>query len=92
MLVLGVSGLLFGVYEGADVSWRGFGAIVMSVVGLVGAALAIAKPRIAAVLMMVSAVLGFVFVTLFYSLATVLLLVATLLAFLGREGKTVQNT
>ena len=84
-LAVGGIGAAFG--EGTDVAWLGFGALVMSVGGLVGAALSIAKPRIAAVLMVVSAVFGLIFISFGYVLATVLLLVAALLAFLGRERK-----
>ena len=84
-LTVGGIGAAFG--QGTEVAWLGFGALVMSVVGLVGAALAIAKPRVAAVLMAVSAILGVIFVFVAYILATVLLLVAALLAFLGRERR-----
>ena len=58
----------------------------MSIVGLVGAALAIAKPRVSVVLMALSAVLGLIFISAFYIPATILLLVAALLAFLGRKS------
>ena len=82
-LFLGGIGAAFG--AGTEVAWLGFGALAMSVVGLVGAALSIAKPRAAAVLMVISAILGVIFVFVAYILATILLLVAALLAFLGRE-------
>ena len=55
-----------------------------SVVGLVGAVLSMAKPRLAASLMLVSAIVGVVAVFVAYLLATLLLLIATALTFLGR--------
>ena len=80
-----------GVFEavgvgGAEIAGPGLWGMGMSVVGLVGAALALAKPRIAAGLMVVSAVGGAIAISLFYGPAAVMLLIAALLAFLGRKG------
>ena len=62
--------------------------MAMSIIGLVGAALAMGKPRFAALLMAVSAIVGLVLISFGYILATVLLLIAAVLAFLGRkEGR-----
>lgn len=71
---------------GAEIAGPGFWALAMSVVGLVGAALAIGKPRIAAGAMVVSAIGGTISISLFYAPAAVLLLIAALLAFLGRKS------
>ena len=57
----------------------------MSVVALVGAALSIAKPRMAAGLMLLSAIVGVIAVSAFYAIAGVLLLIAASLAFQGRR-------
>ena len=83
--------LVGGVFEtvgvgGAEIAAPGFWGMGMSVVGLVGAALALAKPRIAAGLMVVSAIGGGIAISLFYAPAAVMLLIAALLAFLGRKG------
>ena len=85
-LFIGGIGAAFG--AGEEVAWLSFAALGMSIVGLVGAALAMAKPRAAAGLMVVSAVLGTILIFVFYILAAVLLIVAAFLAFLGRERKT----
>lgn len=71
---------------GGEIAGLSFAAMGMSVVGLVGAALAIAKARIAAGLMVVSAVGGAIAISLFYVPAAAMLLIAALLAFLGRKG------
>ena len=86
-MVVGGIGEAFGADEGSSVAILGFVALVASIVGLVGAALALAKPRVAGGLMGVSAVVGLIATSLAYALATVLLLVAALLAFLGRREK-----
>ena len=89
--IAAIFGLIFGgidfaVGGGAGIVWQSFGAMGMSVVGLVGAALAIAKPRIAVGLLLLSAVLGTIFISLFYVPAAVMLVIAALLAFLGRKS------
>lgn len=89
--IAAIFGLIFGGIDaaiggGAGIVWQSFGAMGMSVVGLVGAALAIAKPRIAAGAMVVSAIGGTISISLFYAPAAVLLLIAALLAFLGRKS------
>lgn len=86
ILGLIVGGIDAAIGGGAQIAWLGFGAMGMSVVGLVGAALAIAKPRIAAGAMVVSAIGGTISISLFYAPAAVLLLIAALLAFLGRKS------
>ena len=72
--------------EGAEtVIIGGWIALLMSVVALVGAALSMAKPRVAAGLMAVSAIVGVIAVFAAYVLATILLTVAAIFAFLGRQ-------
>ena len=64
-----------------------FGAFLVSMVGLVGAALAIAKPRLSAGLMALSGIVGMILVTVGYVFAAVLLLVASIFAVLGRRSE-----
>ena len=72
--------------EGASkITSLAFGAIGASIVGLVGGALSIAKPRFAAVLMVLSAVVGAISISAFYALGAALLVIGALLAFLGRS-------
>ena len=55
--------------------------------GLVGAAIAIAKPRSAAVIMLVGAVGGLIVNGAFFVPGAILLGIGALLAFLGRNEK-----
>lgn len=71
---------------------RAIGGLAMSILALVGAALSIAKPKVAAVLMVVSAVAGPLFIYIFYGLGSVLLLIAALLAFLGSRSAEERET
>jgi|GEM_PF-2209901 len=60
--------------------WIALGA---SIVGIVGGALAMAKPVIGGVLMLVAAIAGFIGISLFYVISGPLLLVGAILAFVG---------
>ena len=62
-------------------------AFVAGIGGLVGAGMAMAKPKIAAVLMAIAAVLGLIAVSIAYVFAAVLFGIGALLAFLGRNEK-----
>ena len=66
----------------------GFIALGLAVVGIVGGALAQAKPRVAAVLMLVAGIAGFIAVSLFWIVAGLLLLIGAVLAFLVRAPKS----
>jgi hypothetical protein len=70
--------------------------LFFSLLGLVGAALSLAKPRIATVIMLVAAIAVGISISLFAVIASPLFLVAALLAFLSRhtsrEEITVQTT
>ena len=83
LLVGGISAA-FG--AGSEVAWLGFAALIVSIVALVAAALAIAKPRFAAAVMLVSGIVGFVCISAFWIPAGLLLGLGALLAFLGRRG------
>lgn len=78
--------------QATDIAGRGALGIVISIVALVGGALAMAKPRTAAVIMLLTGIAGLVAVGGFYLLAGPLLLVGALLAFLGRKSATAAVT
>ena len=86
MFVGSVAGA-FGADDSGLVVGLGLGALLMSIMGLVGAALVIARPRLSAAMMGTSAIVGFVLVFVAYILAAVLLLIAAILAFLGRNSR-----
>ncbi len=74
--------------EGAQtVVGLGWAALFFSLLGLAGAALAMAKPVISAVIMLVAAIAIAISISLFAVIATPLFLIAALLAFLGRNTR-----
>ena len=83
-LLVGGIGAAFG--AGSEVAWLGFAALMVSIVALVAAALAIAKPRFAAAVMLVSGIAGFICISAFWIPAGLLLGIGALLAFLGRKS------
>ena len=77
----------FGAEEGAEIAGMGAIGWVASIVGLAGGAMALAKPRTAAILMVLAALVGLIVNGYFFIPGAVLLAVAALLAFLGRNEK-----
>jgi hypothetical protein len=74
--------------EGASqVIGLGWSALGFSLLGLFGAAMSIAKPRLAALVMAVAGIAVAISISLFAVIATPLFLVGALLAFLGRRPK-----
>lgn len=84
ILVAGGTGEFFGLPLSGFVTSLGWLALVFSVLGIIGGALAISQPGWAGVLMIIAAIGGFVFATLLYIPAGVLLLIGGILALLGR--------
>ena len=72
---------------GEEIALLAIVAFVASVVGLVGGAIAIARPKTAAVLMLVAAIAGVISISAAFIPATILLLIAALLVFLGRNAE-----
>jgi len=98
VLALFVGGLggAFDAEGASTVVGLGWSALGFSLLGLVGAALSLAKPVLAAVIMLIAGVAVAISISLFAVIATPLFLIAALLAFLGRntsrEEITVQTT
>ena len=86
-LTIGSIGAAFGDNTVVLLGLAGLGACI---VGLVGAALSMAKPRLAASLMLVSAIVGVIAISYAYILATVLLVIGAVLTFLGRKERAGQ--
>ncbi len=87
-LISAVIVLLFGgVGEmyclGTDLSYA---AIPAAIMGLVGAALSLAKPKAAGILMIISAAAGVCFIYYGYLIPAVLLLVGGIFALIGQRG------
>jgi hypothetical protein len=105
-LIGGLAGLLSAVFalfvgglggafeaEGAGaVVGAGWAALFFSLLGLAGAALSLAKPVLAAVIMAVAAIAIAISISLFAVIATPMLLIAALLAFLGKNTRQEEIT
>jgi hypothetical protein len=87
--------------EPVGVVWLGSAALALSVLGIVGGALAMAKPRLGATLMLIAGIGGFIeipllealgpffffVISVFYFVAGPLLIIGAVLAFLGRAKR-----
>jgi hypothetical protein len=94
VLALFVGGLggAFDAEGAGTVVGLGWSALGFSLLGLVGAALSLAKPVIAAVIMLIAGVAVAISISLFAVIATPLFLIAALLAFLGRNTRQEEIT
>jgi len=73
--------------EGASqVVSQGWAAVALSFVGLLGAALALARPRLASLLMLIAGIGGIIAISVAYVFGGILLIVSSILAFLGRKS------
>jgi hypothetical protein len=86
-LGIGAIGTATGAQGSDTVTGLGWAALALSVVGIVGGALALAKPRLAAVLMLIAGIGGFIAISLAYVVSGPLLIIGALLAFLGRAKR-----
>lgn len=85
VVFIGGFGASLGAEGGEQVFAQGLGAVGASVAGLVGAVLAMPKPKASAIVMGLSAIAGVIFVTAAFIPGAILLLLAALFAFLGRK-------
>ena len=86
-LVIAGVGLGFGLVAasiGVDsgIAGNSLVAMIMAIVGIVGGALALAKPLPAAILMAVAAVVGLILISVGFAIGGVLLLIGAVLAFI----------
>ncbi len=82
-IVMGGISTAFGDIEGASITDLGYVALGLSILGVVGGAISIPKPRAAGVFMLVSGIGGAIAVSLAYAFGGALLVVGGILAFLG---------
>jgi len=72
--------------EGAStITGLGAAAVLVSIVGLVGAAIALSKPKAGGIMMIIAAVLGIILTSAMYVLPGLLLLVGGILALIGQR-------
>ena len=86
-LIVGGVGAAVEAEGASQVIGLGWSALGFSLLGLFGAAMSIAKPRLAALVMAVAGIAVAISISLFAVIATPLFLVGALLAFLGRRPK-----
>ena len=86
-LAVGGIGEAFGAEGAEEIIGLGWLAFVAGIGGLIGAGMAMTKPKIAAALMAIAGIVGLIAVSLAYVFATALFGIAALLAFLGRNEK-----
>lgn len=98
-IVGGVLGIIAGIFamtvgglgtaleaEGAGtVTWLGFAAILLGVLGVAGGGVALRYPRAGALLQLIAGLGGFIAISWFWIPSGVCLLAGALLAFLGRR-------
>ena len=70
-----------------EIAILGGGGIAVSIIALIGAVLAINKPRTSAALMAISAIAALILSSGAYLFGSILLLIAAVLAFLGRTKR-----
>ncbi|MDX6152817.1 DUF4064 domain-containing protein [Marinococcus sp. PL1-022] len=93
-LFAGVFALLFGAIDAgfsetgtSSVTGLGFGALLFSVLGIVGSVLVRNKAKLGGILMIVAAVGGFISVSAFFIISGILLLIAGIMG-VARKDKT----
>ena len=84
-LFFGGLGSAFGAHDAGLISSLGLLALPFSILGVVGGAMASAKPALAGKLMIASAIGGFISISFGYIIAAILLIIAGILAII--EGK-----
>lgn len=84
-LFIGGLGTALAVEEASTVTGLGLAAVPLGIVGIIGGALSIARPKVAAILMLVSAVGGLIAISAGYVVAFILLVAGGVFALVGRR-------
>ncbi|MDI6894838.1 MAG: hypothetical protein QME70_09585 [Bacillota bacterium] len=91
VLFFGGAGAVLAAEGAFTVVKLGVAAVPLSILGLIGGALALAKPKVAGVLMLISAFGGLIAISMGYAVAFILLLVGAVFAFVGRREAAKQS-
>ena len=83
VLVLGGIGSAIGGEGAGTVATLGWVALLLSLVGIVGGSLALAKPKIAGIIMLLMGIGGLICISLGYVVAGPLLIIGGILALVG---------
>jgi hypothetical protein len=79
-IAVGSLGSAFAVNGASTVVGLGLGAIVFSIIGIIGAAIVKSKTKLAGYLMIISAIGGLICISAFYILSFILLIIAGIMA------------
>jgi len=74
---IGGAGSALGASSAQSVGTLGFVAILFSILGIVGAAMSKAKPKLAGIFMVIAGIGGFISVSMLYILSAVLLIMGS---------------
>lgn len=90
LLVMGLGGMgaIFGAEWVGEAVGRGIITLILSILGIIGAAIVMNKPKTAGILMFLAAVIGFLVAFPLYILASILLIIGGILALIGRKKET----
>lgn len=84
-MFVGGLGSALSVSGSSSVTGLGIAALLLSILGIVGAALSKSKPKLAGWFMLVSGVGGFISISMFYILSGVLFVVAGFMGVLSKK-------
>lgn len=70
----------------SGITGLGISALIFSVLGIVGAAMSKAKPKIAGILMIISGVAGFISIFMFYILSGILFVIAGFMGIISKKA------
>lgn len=85
-LAVGGLGQAFHTHNGTEVAQLGWLALVCALVGILGAGLVMAKPRLGAAILLIAAIGITISISFFAVVAAPLLFIAAVLGFFGRKS------
>lgn len=91
-LFVGGLGSAFGAEGAETVTGLGFAAIPLAILGIIGGAIAMSKPKAAAWLQLISAIGGLIAISAAYAIAFVCLLVGAILAWVSARHQPPAHT
>lgn len=84
-LFIGSAGAAFGASGASSISHLGIGALILSILGLVGGCIVKSKTKLGGIFMVVGAVGGVICVSAFYILPGILLIIGGLMALIKKN-------
>jgi hypothetical protein len=84
-IVVGSLGSAFALKGASDIIGLGLGAIIFSIIGIIGAAIVKSKTKTSGYLMIISAIGGLICISGFYILSFILLIIAGIMAVRHKE-------